>query len=109
MSRSAPQLHLALDATPAPAAEKLPPPTDEEKRITRIRQGWKCKTCGNEQKGRALDVVRGPGGVLLAFCRRDRLRFDAGSRCRKGAAKRRRGTTRKVKRPEGQRKLREIA
>lgn len=106
------QMALALDVprvvqTARPG--KLPPPTDDEKQAQRAQQDFKCATCGNPSKGGiALDVVRGKAGMLVAFCRRDRLRFDAVERCRKGAAKRPRGTRRRTKRNEGQRRMREV-
>lgn len=105
MPRPAPQLALPLAAAPSAALDKLPPPSEDEKRAQRVRQNYLCATCGKESNGRALNVVRAAGGALLAFCRKHRLMFDATLRCRKGASKRHRGVKVKVKRPRGQRKL----
>ncbi len=98
------QLRLVI-SEPAPRAGR-PPITRAEKVAVRAAQGGLCQTCGAANRnGHALDVVRGLGGIPVAFCRRDRLRFDAAERCRKGASRRRRSTNHPRRRSSGQRHL----
>ncbi len=89
---TAPAAQLALLSTAAPVAPAMPKPTDTEKRAQRAAQAGKCARCGggtHTARGDiALDVVRSPAGVLIAFCRSDRLRYDGPERARKGAQKR---------------------
>lgn len=86
-----------FEGAPAPPRAVIAP---EDKAATRARQNGRCADCGGTSRGgAALDVVR-RAGALVALCRRDRLRFDAFDRCRKGVQKRRRRLPRP--RPRGQ-------
>lgn len=98
MTAPAAQLALLSTASTAPA---MPRPTEREKKAQRAAQAGKCARCGGATHTRrgdiALDVVRTPGGILIAFCRSDRLRYDGPERARKGAQNR----TRRPRAPRG--------